>query len=113
MPGQSFTGTTSVNTGSPLITVNTFTVNSNTQITAVLAIDPTASTTTLSVTNPNGTSNAVTFGIVPSLSSISPVSEPAGLSTSVTLTGTSLTGATSINAGAGITVTALTVASST
>ena len=47
---------------------------------------------------PNGTSNAVTFGIVPTLSSISPASKPAGLSTSVTLTGTSLTAAIPGNA---------------
>ena len=96
------------------VTVSSFTVVSNTQITATLAIAATASTTTISVTNPNGASNAVTLGIVPALISptlvgIAPSSKPAGTSVNVTLTGTSLTGATAINAGANITVSNLVV----
>jgi hypothetical protein len=117
LAGRGFTGTTSLNFGAGSgisVLPGAFVVNSDAQITAQLTITAAATTTTLSVTNPNGTSNGVTFGIVPTLSSINPTSHPAGTAIfAVTLTGTSLTGASSINAGAGITVTALTVVSST
>jgi hypothetical protein len=114
LTGRGFTGTTSVNTGVGLgITVTSFSIVSDSQITATFAIALNATTQQISVTNPNGTSNSLTFGIVPTLSNINPTSKPASLSVLVTLTGTSLTGATSINAGANITVTNLTVVSST
>ena len=117
--GRGFGGTTSVNTAG--ITVNSFTVNAaGTQITASFTIAADATTQGISVTNPSGTSNSVTFGIVPTLTSIatspatSPTSGVAGKSVNVTLTGTSLTGTTAIGTGgAGITVSNLVVVSST
>jgi hypothetical protein len=117
LTGRGFTGTTSVNTvvgGGIAVNPGGFMIVSDTQITATFVIDPSATTQQISVTNPNGTSNSLTFGIVPTLTSISPNSKPAGLNQFVTLTGSSLTGATAINTGtAGITVTGLTVVSST
>jgi hypothetical protein len=117
LTGTGLTGTTSVNTAvGGGITVNPgFTVNAGgTQLTATFVIALNAVTQQISVTNTNGTSNPVTFGIVPTLSSISPASKPAGLSVLVTLTGTSLIGATSIGTGtAGIAFSGLTVVSST
>ncbi|HXB69276.1 MAG TPA: hypothetical protein VNY05_13590 [Candidatus Acidoferrales bacterium] len=112
LTGQGFTGVTAVNVGAG-ITVSSFTIVSGSQINATFVVAATAATQQISVTNPNGTSNTVTFGIVPTLSSIAPASLPASLSTTVTLTGTSLTGATVINAGANITVTNLVVVSTT
>ncbi|HXB73964.1 MAG TPA: IPT/TIG domain-containing protein [Candidatus Acidoferrales bacterium] len=112
LTGQGFTGVTSVNVGAG-ITVQSFTIVSGSQINATFVIALTAATQQISVTNPNGTSNPVTFGIVPTLTTIAPATQPANTSATVTLTGTSLTGATSINAGANITVTNLTVVSST
>jgi hypothetical protein len=113
LTGQGFTGTTSVNTlTGGGITVSSFTVNSGAQITATFQIALNAITQGISVTNPSGTSNALTFGIVPTLTSINPALGVAGTNVPVTLTGTSFTGATAINTGtAGITVTILTVSS--
>jgi hypothetical protein len=115
LTGRGFTGTTSVNTGLGLgIAVSSFTIVSDSQINATFVIALSASTQQISVSNPNGTSNSLTFGIVPTLSSISPNSKPASLSLVVTLTGTSLTGATAIGTGtAGIAVSGITVVSST
>jgi hypothetical protein len=85
-------------------------VVSPTQISATLLIGATAASTQISVSNSNGTSNTVTFGIVPTLTSINPPQGVAGTNVPVTLTGTSFTGVTAINTGtAGITVTVLTV----
>jgi hypothetical protein len=113
--GQGFTGATSVNALGTGISVSGFNVNlAGTQITAtfVIALDATAQG--ISVTTPNGTSNAVTFGIVPTLTSVSPAVGTAGKSVAVTLTGTSLTAATGITTGtAGITVSNAVVVSST
>jgi hypothetical protein len=113
--GQGFGGTTSVNTLGGGITVSGFVVNAaGTQITATFVIAANATTQGISVTNPNSTSNAVTFGIVPTLTSISPASGVAGTNVPIILTGTSLAGATAINTGStGITVSNLTVISST
>jgi hypothetical protein len=117
--GQGFSGTTSVNAVG--ITVSNVSVNAaGTQITATFNIAANATTQFISVTNANGTSNSVTFGIVPTLTSIatspatSPTSGVAGQSVNVTLTGTSLTGATAIGTGgAGITVSNLAAGSPT
>jgi large repetitive protein len=113
--GQGFTGTTSVNTlAGGGIVVSSFTVNSGAQITATFVIGLDAITQGISVTNPSGTSNSVTFGIVPTLASINPATGVAGTSVPVTLTGTSFIGATAINTGtAGITVQNLVVVNST
>jgi hypothetical protein len=112
LTGQGFAGTTLVNHGAG-ITVNSFTIVSGSSITASITIAATALTQQISVTNPNGTSNPVTFSITPTLSSIAPASAPAGTSVPVTLTGNSLTGATSIVAGANITVSNVVVVSNT
>ena len=112
--GQGFTGTTSVNHTGIGITVSGFTVVSPAQITATLVIDSTATSQSISVTNPNGTSNLVAFSIVPTLTSINPATGVAGQSVPLTLTGSNLTSATSITTGtAGITVSGLTVISAT
>jgi hypothetical protein len=113
LTGTGFAGTTSVNTVPGAGITATIVSVTATQITAQFVIAPSATTQQISVTNPNGTSGSVTFGIVPTLGSISPASNPAGQTVPVTLTGTSLTGATSINAGAGITATIVSVVSST
>jgi hypothetical protein len=113
LTGTGFAGTTSVNTVPGAGITATIVSVTATQVTAQFVIAASATTQQISVTNLNGTSNSVTFGIVPTLTSISPASNPAGLTVPVTLTGTSLTGATSINAGAGITATIVSVVSST
>src|SRR5471030_3203332 len=113
LTGTGFAGTTSVNTVPGAGITATIVSVTATQVTAQFVIAPSATTQQISVTNPNGTSGSVTFGIVPTLTSISPASNPAGQTVPVTLTGTSLTGATSINAGAGITATIVSVVSST
>jgi hypothetical protein len=112
LTGQGFTGVSKINT-SATITVSSFTIVSASQISATFVIDPLADTQSISVTNPNGTSNMVTFGIVPTLSNITPASQPAGTFVGVTLTGTSLTHALTLNAGAGITVSSFTIVNST
>jgi hypothetical protein len=111
--GRGFSPDTTIQFNGAGITVTSFTVVSATGISANLSVAANAVTQGLSVTNLNGTSNTVTFGVTPTLNSISPNSLPASLSTTVTLTGTSLVGATAITPGAGITVTNLTVVSAT
>jgi hypothetical protein len=118
LTGTGFTGATAVNTSGAGITVTNLVVVSATQITATFVIAANAPTQGISVTTPNGTSNAVTFTVivpVPTLISINPSSGAAGTaSLPVTLTGTNLIGATAINTGtAGITVTNLAVVSAT
>jgi hypothetical protein len=113
--GSGFGGATSVDTLGTGITVSGFTVNlAGTKITATFVIGIDATTQNISVTNPNGTSNTVPFSIVPKIATISPASGVAGQSVPVTITGTTLTGATAISTGtAGITVSNLVVVSST
>jgi uncharacterized protein YjbI with pentapeptide repeats len=76
-------------------------------ITASLVIASTvpAGPQSITVTTPGGTTSAVTFNILPVLTSIAAAQAKAGTATAVTLTGTSLDTVTSINAGANITVT--------
>ncbi len=93
--GTNLTGATVVSFNG---TAATFTVNSATQITATV---PAGSTTgNLTVTTPGGTSNGLPFTVLPpapALSNLSPPSGPVG--TSVTITGTNLTGATAVSFG--------------
>src|SRR6476661_7942593 len=95
-------------------TATTFTIDSNTQITAIAP----PGTGTVNVTVQallDGTSNPLpyTYGaVVPTLTSISPVSGSAAGGTTVVLTGTNLTGATAVSFG-GTPATSFTVNSST
>lgn len=104
--GDGLTGTTSVTFGSGAAA---FTVVSDTYMTAVV---PAAGTTgTISVTAPTATLlSKQTFKVVPVILSLAPSSGPVG--TQVTITGTGLTGATSVTFG-GVKATTFTVNSGT
>ncbi|MFC4494871.1 IPT/TIG domain-containing protein [Streptomyces ovatisporus] len=97
LTGTGFTGVTAVNFGSRASPG--FTVNSLTKITALAP----AGTGTVLVTVRAGTStsNAVnyTYAALPTLSGVSPEQGPVSGGTTVTLTGTGLTGATAVNFG--------------
>ncbi len=114
-----FTGTNfgtglPVNVG-PGINLNTVTVNSDTQLTANITITATA------VTGPRSfsvsTSNSATFTVnnpVPTLTGVSPAAGIAGQTLDVVFTGTNfLSDATTVAAGAGITVNSVAVNNNT
>ncbi|WP_199830791.1 IPT/TIG domain-containing protein, partial [Streptomyces sp. MMG1533] len=111
--GTSFVGTTAVRFGSKAAT--SFTVNSNTQITA---ISPSGTgTVNVTVTTSQGTSTQLaTFTYVttpaPSLSGLSPTQGPLSGGITVTLTGTNLSGATAVGFD-GVAATSFTVNSAT
>jgi len=109
LTGTGLTGATSVNTaGTPNVSATLVAVLDDTTLTATITIGAAATLgpKNVTVTTPRGTSNAVTFTVVgPTLTSISPNSGPRGVATNVTLTGTGLSGATSVNAPANVTVT--------
>src|SRR5205807_258018 len=94
LTGTGFTGTTGVSFNSTAAT--TFTVNSDTQISAT---EPTGATSgKITVTNAAGTGTSATSFTVnaaPLISSFAPTSGPVGAS--VTLTGTGFTGATGVS----------------
>ncbi|WP_412566046.1 beta strand repeat-containing protein [Streptomyces decoyicus] len=97
--GTGFTGATAVRFGP---TPSSFTVNSDTQITAITPAG--TGTVQVTVTTPSGTSNQfVTYAYVatsaPVLSSVVPASGPAAGGTSVTLTGSGFSGATVVRFG--------------
>ncbi|MGK8522676.1 IPT/TIG domain-containing protein [Nocardia asteroides] len=96
--GTGFTGPTTVRFGN---TATTFTMNSPTQITAI-APAGSPGTVQVTVTTAAGTSNGLpyTYLAVPSLSSVSPSQGSTAGGTTVTLTGSGLTGVTSVNFGA-------------
>ena len=100
--GAGFTGATAVNFGSTPAT--TFTVNSATLITATSPA-ATPGSVAVTVTAPGGTSPSTTADLytfiaaAPSVSSVSPASGPAAGGTAVTISGTSLTGATTVSFG--------------
>jgi len=117
--GTYFTGTTSVGFGSG-ITVNSFTVDSSTQITASVSISGSATTGArdVSVITPGGTATKTGSFTVnqapPTVNTVSPDSGIQGQTlSSVTITGTYLTGATSVSFDSGIMVNSFTVDSST
>ncbi|HMC58226.1 MAG TPA: hypothetical protein VKJ01_03440, partial [Candidatus Solibacter sp.] len=85
--------------GTPTVTATA--INASFIVAATVAAGPQS----ITVTGPGGTSNALTFKIVPALTSIAAVSARAGATTAVTLSGTSLAGVTSVNAGVNIQVT--------
>jgi hypothetical protein len=92
--GTGFTGATSVSFNG-VVTTN-FTVVSATSITVTVPAN--ATTGLVRVAGPSGTSNGVTFSVVPpapTLTSLNPTSAPAG--SIVALTGTNFTGATVVS----------------
>ncbi|MCX6142179.1 MAG: T9SS type A sorting domain-containing protein [Ignavibacteriales bacterium] len=117
-----FTGITSVSLGSG-ITTNTVTVNSVTQMTVNISIAPGASIGSRDVVVTNGGVGGGTstlpaaFSVVypaPTIASVTPPSAVSGQTVTLTITGTSfISGQTTLNVGAGITVNTLTVNSST
>ncbi|MFD6334919.1 IPT/TIG domain-containing protein [Streptomyces niveus] len=113
LTGTGMTGSTAVRFGSTNAT--SFTVNSATQITAV-SPPRTAGAAAVVVVNPTGNSNSVTFTYVvaqvPVVTGVAPGNGPTAGGTSVTLTGTGFTGATSVTF-AGLPATSFTVNSAT
>ncbi|WP_330228880.1 IPT/TIG domain-containing protein [Nocardia sp. NBC_00508] len=110
LTGTGFTGSTVVNFGP--IPASSFTVVSDTEISAVAPAR--TGTAAVTVTAIGGTSNAVlyTFVPAPTLASINPDSGPEAGGTPVTLTGTNFTGATAVHFGV-IPATSFTVVSDT
>jgi hypothetical protein len=98
--GNSFSGATSVSFG--VNPATSFTVNSNTSITATAPAGTAGSRVDITVTGPGGTSSTLpadqfTYG--PQVTRVAPATgSPAG-GTSVVITGAGLTGATAINFG--------------
>jgi uncharacterized repeat protein (TIGR03803 family) len=91
--GVSLTQATNVTFGGK---PSAFTVNSDTQITAVVPAG--AKTGKIAITTPGGTTtSSSTYFVVPSISGFTPTSGPVG--TSVTITGNSFTGATKVTFG--------------
>ena len=105
LPSSGIVGSTVVITGVSLtqaskVTIGgkpaTFTVNSDTQVTAKVPAG--AKTGKIAITTPGGSSTSTaTFSVVPSISSFTPTSGPIG--TPVTILGNSFTGATKITFG--------------
>ncbi|GGM62337.1 hypothetical protein GCM10007977_074890 [Dactylosporangium sucinum] len=94
--GTGLTGATAVAFGADAAT--SFTVDSDTQITAVAPAHA-AGTVDVEVNTPDGTAtaaNAYTYAAPPSVTSVSPTSGPAAGGTSVTITGSGLTGTTAV-----------------
>ncbi|WP_432992225.1 IPT/TIG domain-containing protein [Dactylosporangium sp. CA-233914] len=97
--GAGFTGTTAVDFGTD--PAASFTVNSDTSITAV-APAHSAGAVDVAVTTPSGTANATgayTYMPPPSVTSLSPTSGLTAGGTSVTITGTGFTGTTAVDFG--------------
>ncbi|MEV4616526.1 IPT/TIG domain-containing protein [Kitasatospora sp. NPDC049258] len=100
LTGSHFTGATAVKFGTSAAT--SFTVSADTVITAVSP--PGSGTVQVTVTTPGGTSNGLTYTYTgppaPTLGVISPNQGTSAGGTTVTLTGTNLTGATAVKFGA-------------
>jgi formylglycine-generating enzyme required for sulfatase activity len=97
--GTNLTGTTSVTVGGAAAT--SVSVVSATTVTAVTPAG-TAGAKTVSLTTPGGTanlSNGFTYGLGPSISSVSPNVGPTAGGTAITITGTNLTGTSSVTVG--------------
>ncbi len=100
--GSGFTGATDVSFGGT--PAASYTVDGDAQITATSPAHL-AGTVDVSVTGPGGTSaisgaDEFTFVATPTITSVSPTSGPDAGGTSVTITGTGLTGATDVSFGA-------------
>jgi hypothetical protein len=109
LTGSGLTGVTAVSFGSAAAT--SFTVDSDTQISAVAPAG--TGFVLVTVTAPGGTSNAVTYAyvVLPTLTSASPTSGPAAGGTNVVLTGTGFVSPLSVRFGS--TATTFTVNSAT
>ncbi|HTC64670.1 MAG TPA: Ig-like domain-containing protein [Candidatus Saccharimonadales bacterium] len=110
--GTNLLTTSAINGVGAGITVSNLTVVSDTTVTATFTITATAGLTArnVTVTTLGGASNPETFTVTgPTLASITPNSGSRGTNLAVTLIGTGLTGATVVNAGAGITASGITV----
>ncbi len=110
--GTGLTGTTSLTFGGT--PASSFTVNSSTSITAIAPAHA-AGPVNVVATTPGGSAtsvNAYTYLAVPTLNTVTPNSGPIGGGTSVTLTGTGLTGASSVTFG-GVSATGWTINSPT
>jgi formylglycine-generating enzyme required for sulfatase activity len=110
--GTNLTGASSVTIGGSAAT-SVSVVNSTT----VTAVTPagTAGAKTVSLTTPGGTanlSNGFTYGLSPSISSVTPNVGPASGGTAITITGTNLTGTSSVTVG-GSAATSVSVVNST
>jgi hypothetical protein len=112
--GTDLTGATAVSFGSGIV-VNSYTVDSGTQITASITISGAAATGVrdVSVTTLGGT-GTLTGGFTveaapPTISAVNPASGGKGQTLSVVITGTGLTGATAVGFGADIAVNSYTV----
>ena len=98
--GSGFTGATAAKFGTKA--ASSFTVNSDTQVTAV---SPSGTgTVDVTITTANGASATVaadrfTYGAVPAVSRINPTSGPSSGGTTVTVTGSAFTGATAVTFG--------------
>ena len=84
-------------------TATTYTVNNGTSITATSPAGS-AGTVDITVTTPGGTSGTssadyYTYAAVPTVTGISPASDPVAGGTSVTITGTGYTGVTAVKFG--------------
>ncbi|MFE6072931.1 IPT/TIG domain-containing protein [Paenibacillus sp. NPDC057886] len=114
LTGTNLTDATAVKFGATAAT--SYTVNSATQITAI-APAGSAGTVDVTVTTPGGTSatsaaDQYTYHAAPTIASVSPTSGPTTGGTTVTLTGTNLTGVTGVTFG-GRAATSVTVISAT
>ncbi|WP_246700860.1 IPT/TIG domain-containing protein [Rhodopseudomonas sp. BR0M22] len=101
--GTNFTGATSVSFGGTSVPSSSFSSSSATQI-VVPSPAGSAGTVHVTVTNaigtsPTSSSDQFTYVAAPTISSISPNSGPAAGGTSVTITGTNLSGVTSVTVG--------------
>jgi hypothetical protein len=98
LTGAGLTGATAVNFGAT--PAASFTVDSDTQITAVTPAG--TGIVSITVTGPGGTSNPVTFTyvVVPTITSISPTSGVTAGGNNVTITGTAFTGPLTVQFGA-------------
>jgi len=109
--GTSFTGATAVKFGGT--DAASFIVNLDTEITAVVG---SGSSGNVTVITPSGTATKSGFTYIPpppTITSVNPASAYAGSTASVAITGTNLTGATTVNFGSGITTTGFTADNST
>ena len=99
--GANLTGATAVKFGTTSAT--SFTVNSANSITATAPAES-AGTVDITVTSPGGTSatsaaDRYTYFALPTVTSVNPIAGPTAGATSVTVTGTNLTGATAVKFG--------------
>ncbi|MDY6892832.1 MAG: hypothetical protein SVO26_03830, partial [Chloroflexota bacterium] len=111
--GTDFTDASAVDFSAE-ITVDGFTVDDPSQITATITIDAGAAigTRDVSVTNPFGTGNltdSFTVGALPSITSIDPSEDIRGATLDVTITGTDFTDASAVDFSTEITVDGFTV----